>query len=82
MQVSYSWSTSRDNQSDPLIGDFFDLGFLRTGFAPDSNPIEGFTRQFDSAADRGYSDFDQRHNLLSFATLQLPGQRLGVRVGF
>ncbi len=73
VQVSYSLSRSRDNQSDPLIGDVFNLGSSRTGFAPDSNPVEGFTRQFDSAADWGNSDFDQRHNLVSFATWQLPG---------
>ena len=72
-QVSYSLSRSRDNQSDPLTGDVFNLGSARTGYAPDSNQTEGFTRQFDSAADWGNSDFDQRHNLVSFATWQLPG---------
>ena len=73
VQVSYSLSRSRDNQSDPLIGDVFNLGSARTGFAPESNRVKGFTRQFDSAADWGNSDFDQRHNLVSFATWQLPG---------
>ncbi len=64
-QGSYTYSRTRDVQSDPqgrvalaqrgrrqLLSDPFST--LQGGF---------FTRQFDSSADYGLSDFDQRHNL-------------------
>src|SRR5687768_12843442 len=62
--MSYSWSHSIDNQSEPLRGDFFDLSFTRIGGRRDFLAVSAFSRQFDSGADRGNSDFDQRHNLV------------------
>jgi hypothetical protein len=65
-QVAWTWSHSIDNQSDPLQGAFDDLSFTRSTNNP-NNPSDnraGFTRQFQSAADRANSDFDQRQNLI------------------
>ena len=67
LQVAYTWSHSIDNQSDPLLGDFFDLSFA------DTADEATFTEQFDSRVDRGNSDFDQRHNLLFHSIWELPG---------
>src|SRR5258705_9382127 len=35
-------------------------------------PAATFARQFDSRADRGNSEFDQRHNLVIFSYWDLP----------
>jgi hypothetical protein len=70
-QLSYTWSHLIDNQSDPLAGDFFDLSFTRvTG--GDNGGRATFSRQFDPVADRGNSDFDQRHNLVFLSILESP----------
>ncbi len=69
--LAYTWSHTIDNQSEPLSSDFFDLfGQLNLG----DNRLErsAFSRQFDSRADRGNSDFDQRHNLVFFSIWELP----------
>jgi len=74
LQAAYTWSHTIDNQSDALGLDLFDFGFLNArptpgvggGFAP------GFSEQYNSSADRGNSDFDQRHNLVLLAVLDLP----------
>jgi Carboxypeptidase regulatory-like domain/TonB-dependent Receptor Plug Domain len=74
LQAAYTWSHTIDNQSDALGLDLFDFGFLNApptpgvggAFAP------GFSQQFNSSADRGNSDFDQRHNLVLFGVLNLP----------
>ena len=76
-QVAYTWSHSLDNQSEPLLGDFFNLnsiahqsGGLRPGLA-------SFLQQTNSSLDRGSSDFDQRHNLVFFSIVQLPSPSEG-----
>jgi hypothetical protein len=73
LQVAYTWSHSLDNQSDPLVGDFFDLSFVRIGeTGSTTGQVAAFSRQFDSRADRGNSDFDQRHNVVMHAFWELP----------
>ena len=69
VQGFYTWSHSIDNQSDPLLGDFFDLGVANQ---VDRNLLShyfaGFTYPYDSRVDRGNSDFDQRQNLVLLAS--------------
>ncbi len=72
LQVAYTWSHAIDNQSDPLIGDFFDLSFAGTGAAATTSSVASFARQFDSGTDRGNADFDQRHNLVFFSNWEVP----------
>ncbi|MCC6859855.1 MAG: carboxypeptidase regulatory-like domain-containing protein [Bryobacterales bacterium] len=74
--ASYAWSHSIDNQSDPLLGDFFDLGFANQtdrDFA--SHYYAGFSRQHDRESDRGNADFDQRHTFLATAYWTAPASR-------
>lgn len=71
-QASYTWSHSIDNQSDPLLGDFFDLNFTRVGASSGASQISTFAQQFNSSGDRGNSDFDQRQNLVFLSVLDLP----------
>lgn len=75
---AYTWSHAIDNQSDPLIGDFFDLNFTNIGTAGAIRAKSTFTTQYNSNGDRGNSDFDQRHNLvLQGIWTVLPGSWLG-----
>jgi hypothetical protein len=76
-QASYSLSLSRDNQSDPLLGDLYDLEF--SGSPAPGNAT--FIRQFDPTSSWGYSDFDQRHNLVIFGLADLPGFLRGWQIG-
>lgn len=76
-QAAYTWSHSIDNQSDPLIGDFFNLDFTRLGAGSSSNSISSFAQQFNSSADRGNSDFDQRQNLVLLSIWDLPSTPAG-----
>ncbi len=78
-QVSYTWSHSIDNQSEPLFGDYFDLSFTKSSSAA-RRPTSTFVRQFDSAADRGNSDFDQRHNLVFYGLWESPSTLAGRRL--
>ncbi len=72
-QVSYTWSHSLDNQSDPLAGVFEDYNQGAIAGKPAQIVQAAFTRQFASHTDRASSDFDQRHNLVFFAVYPIPG---------
>jgi hypothetical protein len=71
LQLAYTWGHSIDNQSDPLQGVYADLQSIRTPGAG-SSTLAIFERQFDSALDRGSSDFNQRHNAVLMYTVELP----------
>jgi len=71
-QVSYTLSHAIDNQSDPLAGEYGDLEFA-SSLAGQASYQATFSRQYDSRADRGSSNFDQRHNLVVLGVVELPG---------
>jgi hypothetical protein len=73
-QAAYTLSHSIDNQSDPLIGDFFNLNFTSVTGAGAAQTPSTFARQFDSNGDRGNSDFDQRHNVFLTALWRSPSR--------
>ncbi len=77
VQGSYTWSHTIDNQSDALIGDFFNLSFTSIQSAAGSNSRSAFSVQFNPQADRGNSDFDQRHNFVLFSYWNLPAPFAG-----
>lgn len=81
LQGAYTWSHSIDDQSDPLVGDFFDLDFTSavSGASGSGNTRASFATQFDSNGDRGNSDFDQRQNLFLLGIWQSQGRRLLTR---
>ncbi len=81
VQGSYTWSHYIDNQSDPLVGDFFDLSFTAISAGADSGGRAAFTQQFNPDADKGNSDFDQRHNLVMFSHWDLPSALQNLRLG-
>jgi len=81
VQGSYTWSHMIDNQSDALTGDFFNLNFTSIQSTADSNGRATFSRQFDPQADRGNSDFDQRHNLVLFSYWKLPAPFANSKAG-
>lgn len=64
-QVSYTWSHSEDNQSEPLANSFFDLNQFSQQHGT-SEFSSAFTTQFNSSGDWANSDFDQRQNLVLY----------------
>ncbi|GEM_PF-1477365 len=78
-QVSYTLSRTFDNQSDPFrpqatinanvpaFTRLEDPGLLNIN-------TQTFTQQFNSNADWGHSDFDQRHNLVFAVTATTPAK--------
>ena len=73
-QVSYTAARSRDVQSDPIgrkVGSQSDR-LNRLASDPLFDEGASFTKQFDPQADYGYSDFDQRQNLVFNFTAQVP----------
>jgi outer membrane receptor protein involved in Fe transport len=71
-QAAYTWSHSIDNQSDPLIGDFFNLNFTAVTGTGSAQTTSTFATQYDTSGDRGNSDFDQRQNLFLMGTWRSP----------
>jgi hypothetical protein len=69
-QIAYTLSHSIDNQSDPLAEAFLNFNFF-SAVSNGAGPA-AFTRQFDSQSDRANSDFDQRHNLVSYGVWEIP----------
>jgi hypothetical protein len=82
VQASYTWSHTIDNQSDPLAGDFFDLKFTSIAGSYGSTGRASFSEQFNPFADRGNSDFDQRHNFVVFSHWTLPAPFARSKFGF
>jgi hypothetical protein len=82
VQAAYTWSHAIDNQSDPLIGDFFNLDFTTAVSNASSNATSqrsSFAQQYNSSGDRGNSDFDQRQNLFLLGIWRSEGRRLLTR---
>ena len=79
--AAYTWSHSIDLQSDPLQGDFANLGAVTGGgSASQGKPLATFAQQFDSGGDRGSSDFDQRQNLVFYSFWNPPAVLSGSRL--
>src|SRR5262249_45585132 len=72
LQAMYTWSHVIDNQSDPLLGDFFNLSFTAIRPNIESRGRAAFPIQFDPLSARGNSDFDQRHNIVVLSYWNLP----------
>jgi hypothetical protein len=72
-QAAYTYSHSIDNISDPMLSDLFNLADTNPDTIGQPHSFGVFTRQFDSRADRGDSDFDIRHNLVFYSIWESPG---------
>jgi len=71
-QVSYTYSRTKDVQSDPFVGPG-SAGDPTSRLASSSlGIVPGFVRQFDPGASYGKSDFDQTHNLVLNFIAQAP----------
>ena len=73
LNAAYTWSHSIDNQSDPLLGEYFDFGFSNQTDRSGQGYVGAFTLQGNPRIDRGNSDFDQRQNLVGWSSIALPG---------
>jgi len=80
-QVTYTWSHAIDNQSEPLLGDFFNLDFTSIQTSAGSSGRAAFSEQFNPQADRGNSDFDQRQNLVLLSYWNVPAIFSGSKAG-
>lgn len=74
IEATYTWSHAIDNQSDPLAGEYADLGFA-ADLGGQTLGQAAFSIQYDSRADRGSSSFDQRHSLVAVGVVELPSPR-------
>jgi hypothetical protein len=72
VQATYTWSHTIDNQSEPLLGDAFNLTFASIQSTAGSSGRSTFSQQFNPNADRGNSDFDQRQNLVLMSYWNIP----------
>lgn len=70
-RAAYTWSHSIDNQSEPLAGDFFDLSFTGVNLVSEATTVAAFSEQMNSRADRGNSDFDQRHSVTGWGSWEI-----------
>ncbi len=80
LNTIYTWSHSIDNQSDPLLGSYFDLSFSNQTNRINQQYFGSFSVEGNTRIDRGNSDFDQRENLVGWAAMELPSvaqKRLG-----
>ena len=82
IQATYTWSHAIDNQSEPLLGDFFNLNFTGVQTGSSSSGRAAFSEQFNPQADRGNSDFDQRHNLVISAYWNVPAALPNTKAAF
>lgn len=84
LQATYTWSHAIDNQSDPLLGDFFNLDFANIqSEAASPTSRAAFSEQFNPNVDRGNADFDQRQNLVLLGYWNVPGlSRKGIAGAF
>ncbi len=71
LEASYTLSSSHDNQSDPLAGDF-DLLETQTQSATPASGEAAFTAEMQPQYDFGHSDFDQRHNFVIYSAWNVP----------
>ena len=72
LQASFTWSHYIDNQSDPLVGDFFDLSFTNITSGAGTGGRAAFSQQFNPLSDVGNSDYDQPLNLVLFSYWSVP----------
>ena len=77
-RISYTYSHAIDNQSDALTGALSqNLQITRPTAVPFDYRPAGFTVQYNSSADRGNADFDQRHSLVFYSYIDLPSPGRG-----
>jgi hypothetical protein len=81
LQATYTWSHVIDNQSEPLLGDFFNLKFTDATANQGPGGRAAFTKQFNPYVDRGNATFDQRHNFIVFSYWSLPSPAGDGRLG-